>query len=60
MGATDKAADKAQVAKGRVKEGVGEATGDPDLEAEGKLDQASGQAKQAGEKLKDAARDILR
>jgi uncharacterized protein YjbJ (UPF0337 family) len=54
MGAVDKAKDKAQVAKGDVKSGVGHATGDPGLEAEGKADKLSGNLKQAGEKVKDA------
>ena len=33
--------------------GVGEATGDRDLQAEGQADQAKGNLKQAGEKVKD-------
>jgi uncharacterized protein YjbJ (UPF0337 family) len=35
-------------------DGVGRAPHDPDLEAEGKGDQAKGDLKQAGEKVKDA------
>jgi uncharacterized protein YjbJ (UPF0337 family) len=58
MGATDKAKDKAQVAKGHVKEAAGRATGDKSLEAEGAGDKAAGNLKQAGEKLKDAARGL--
>jgi uncharacterized protein YjbJ (UPF0337 family) len=54
MGIVDKAKDKAQVAQGNVKEGVGRATGDPDLEAEGQGDQVAGNLKEAGEKVKDA------
>ncbi len=34
-------------------EGVGEVTDDKDLKAEGKGDQAKGNLKQAGEKVKD-------
>ena len=56
MSATDKAKDKLQDAKGRVKEGVGKATDDRSLEAEGKGDRVSGNLKQAGEKVKDAFR----
>lgn len=56
MGAVDKAKDKAQAAKGDAKMGLGRATGDPALEAEGKADKASGELKQAGEKVKDAFR----
>jgi uncharacterized protein YjbJ (UPF0337 family) len=53
MSATDKAHNKAEEIKGEVKEGVGEATGDERLEAEGETDQAKGNFKQAGEKIKD-------
>ncbi|MGD0559606.1 MAG: CsbD family protein [Streptosporangiaceae bacterium] len=54
MSASDKAKDKAQAAKGAVKKETGKALGDPGLEAEGKADQAKGNVKQAGEKIKDA------
>jgi uncharacterized protein YjbJ (UPF0337 family) len=54
MGAIDKAKDKAQVAKGHVKDAVGKASDDPVLEAEGKGDKVAGDLKQAGEKVKDA------
>ncbi len=54
MSTEDKAADKAQEIKGKVKEKAGQATGDEYLEAEGKADQVSGNLKQAGEKVKDA------
>jgi uncharacterized protein YjbJ (UPF0337 family) len=60
MSATDKAKDKVQSAKGSVKETVGKAAGNPKLEAEGKGDKAAGNLKQAGEKVKDAARGITR
>jgi uncharacterized protein YjbJ (UPF0337 family) len=56
MSATDKAKDKAQAAKGHVKEAAGKATGSPGLEAEGKGDKVAGNLKQAGEKLKDAVK----
>ena len=56
MSAGDKAKDKAQAAKGHIKEAAGKATGDPVLEAEGKGDKVSGNLKQAGEKVKDAIR----
>ena len=54
MGAKDKAADKVQEAKGKVKKNTGEAVGNPRLEAEGRADQTAGNLKQAGEKIKDA------
>jgi len=52
--ATDGKIDaKADQVKGQVKEGVGRATDDHELEAEGHTDQAKGNLKQAGEKIKD-------
>ena len=52
----DKAKNKAQEAKGRIKEATGKATDDRSLEAEGKGDKVAGNLKQAGEKVKDAFR----
>jgi uncharacterized protein YjbJ (UPF0337 family) len=44
--------------KGRAKEAAGDLTGDEDLQREGKVDQATGKAKDAvddaGDKVKDA------
>jgi uncharacterized protein YjbJ (UPF0337 family) len=54
MGLEDKAKNKAQEMKGQAKEQAGKATGDRDLEAEGQADQAKGNLKNAGEKVKDA------
>ena len=54
MSKTDKVKNAAQSAKGNIKEVAGRATGDRDMEAEGKTDQAIGSLKQAGEKVKDA------
>ena|SRR3712207_2173870 len=54
MSSDDKLANKAQELAGRGKETLGAATHDRDLEAEGKKDQAAGNLKQAGEKIKDA------
>ena len=56
MSAADKAKDKGQEAKGKVKKTYGKAVGDPVLEAEGKADEVKGNMKQAGEKVKDAVR----
>jgi uncharacterized protein YjbJ (UPF0337 family) len=53
MSAEDKARNTAETAKGKVKEGAGKATGNESLEAEGRADQAKGDLKQAGEKIKD-------
>jgi uncharacterized protein YjbJ (UPF0337 family) len=54
MSLEDKAKNKAEELKGQGKETTGKATGNEELEAEGKVDQASGNLKQAGEKVKDA------
>ncbi len=56
MSATDKVKNKAQEVTGDAKEQVGKATGDDSLQREGKKDQASGNLKQAGEKVKDVFR----
>jgi uncharacterized protein YjbJ (UPF0337 family) len=56
MGAKEKAADKVQEAKGKVKKNTGQAVGNPRLEAEGRTDQTAGNLKQAGEKVKDAVK----
>jgi uncharacterized protein YjbJ (UPF0337 family) len=54
MATEDKAANKVTEVKGKAKKGLGKATGDREMEAEGKTDQAKGNLKQAGEKVKDA------
>jgi uncharacterized protein YjbJ (UPF0337 family) len=54
----DKAKNKGQQLTGKVKEGAGRAVGDERLEAEGATDQTAGHAKQAGEKVKDAAKSL--
>jgi uncharacterized protein YjbJ (UPF0337 family) len=53
MAADDKIDAKADQIKGQVKEGVGRTTDNRDLEAEGHGDQAKGNLKEAGEKVKD-------
>ncbi len=53
MSAIDKMKNKGQELSGHGKEHVGKATGDESLEAEGNKDQAAGNIKQAGEKVKD-------
>lgn len=54
MGADEKADHKKEELGGKLKEGVGKVTGDEELEAQGKGDQAKSDIKQAGEKIKDA------
>lgn len=51
----DKAEHKGEEVRGKLKEGIGRATGDERLEKQGQTDQTSSKAKQAGDDLKDAA-----
>ena len=53
MAFDDKVDNKAEEVGGKVKEGVGKATDNEQLEAEGQGDQAKSNLKQAGEKVKD-------
>jgi uncharacterized protein YjbJ (UPF0337 family) len=46
-------------AKGRLKEAAGSLTGDEDLKREGKVDQATGKAKEGVEKVADKVKDAL-
>ena len=57
MGADDKARNKLDELTGKAKEHVGDASGDEQLEAEGRLERGKASLKQAGEKVKDAVRD---
>ncbi|MGZ4774788.1 MAG: CsbD family protein [Oryzihumus sp.] len=57
MGNDDKLRNKGEEIGGATKEKVGQATGDRDLQAEGKGDQTKANLKQAGEKVKDAFKD---
>jgi uncharacterized protein YjbJ (UPF0337 family) len=54
MNNEDKIRNKAEGAKGKGKETVGDVTDDRNLEAEGKSDQTKSDLKQAAEKVKDA------
>jgi uncharacterized protein YjbJ (UPF0337 family) len=53
MGLGEKISNKAEELKGQGKEIVGKAIDDEELEAEGHGDQAKGNLKQVGEKIKD-------
>jgi uncharacterized protein YjbJ (UPF0337 family) len=59
MGARDKAADKAEAAKGSAKQKLGDATGNEQWQVEGRADKVSGDVKQAAEKVKDAVNDAF-
>ena len=54
MGTDDKIDNKGEELGGKLKEGIGRASGDEELEAQGQGDQAKSNLKQAGEKVKDA------
>jgi uncharacterized protein YjbJ (UPF0337 family) len=58
MSLIDKVKNKLQMAKGQGKERTGRATGDADLEAEGRADRMEGGAKQTGERVKDIGKDV--
>jgi uncharacterized protein YjbJ (UPF0337 family) len=45
-------------AKGNVKEAIGDATDNKDLQTEGKVDQASGNIKDKAERAKDKVEDF--
>ncbi len=54
MSGTDRLGNAAEDAKGKAKEGAGKATGNEQLEAEGKWDQTKASAKDKVEDAKDA------
>ena len=54
MGLDDKLQNKKDEATGAAKEHVGQATGDEQMEREGKTDRDLSNIEQAGEKVKDA------
>jgi uncharacterized protein YjbJ (UPF0337 family) len=53
MSIAKKIAHQAEAVKGDAKKRVGRATGNRSLEAEGRSEQAKGDAKQVGAKVKD-------
>jgi uncharacterized protein YjbJ (UPF0337 family) len=58
MGLADKMSNKAREMRGRIKRNAGEVTGDRDLQARGRAEEASGSLRQAGEKIRDAFRGL--
>lgn len=58
MGFMDKLRNRFKMGRGRTKQEVGHATGDPYLEAKGYGERAEGGVKQAGERVKDAGKDV--
>ena len=51
--------DNKDDAKGRIKKAAGDLTGDDDLKREGKVDKATGAAKDGVEKVADKVKDAL-
>lgn len=58
MNLGDKIKNKAQEASGKTKAGVGDATDNHSLEAEGRGEQTEANTRQAGENVKDAAKNL--
>lgn len=58
MGVRKRITNKRQKLKGKVEEGLGHALHDDDLIVEGKADQTSVDLKEAGKKVKDAAKSL--
>jgi uncharacterized protein YjbJ (UPF0337 family) len=54
MGMDDKLKNSAEGDLGKAKEKLGKASGDEEMQSEGKTDQTKADLKQAGEKVKDA------
>ena len=53
------AEDKLDKVKGNIKETVGDAANNDNLEQEGKKDKASGKAKEVVDNVKDKASDVV-
>ena len=58
MGFMDKLRNRFTMGKGRAKQNVGRATGDPYLETEGKTERVEGAGRQVGEQVKDAGKNV--
>ena len=56
MSKTDKIKNKIEDAEGKAKQALGRVSGDRSTENEGRRDQAKANLKDAGEKVKDAAK----
>jgi uncharacterized protein YjbJ (UPF0337 family) len=58
MGFMDKLRNRFKMSRGKAKQDVGRATGDPYLEARGQGERISGATRQVGEQVKDAGKNI--
>jgi len=57
MSFMDKLRNKVTMSKGHAKQEAGRATGDNSMEARGQAERVEGAGRQAGEHVKDAAKD---
>ncbi|MDA3645923.1 CsbD family protein [Saccharopolyspora indica] len=55
MGVFDKAKHQAEQLAGKAKESLGKATGNDEMKRSGQRDKVSGEAKEAGQDIKDRA-----
>lgn len=60
MGIGDKISNKTDEMKGKGKQSAGEASGNEQMQAEGKSEETGANAKQVGEKAKDTWKDATR
>ena len=58
MGFMDKLRNRCKMGKGRAKQNVGRATGDPYLETTGRAERVEGAGHQVGEQVKDAGKNV--
>lgn len=59
MGLDDKAKNAAKNIEGKVQEGLGNVTGDPEDKAEGKAKQGEAEVRNAGEDIKDKVKKAI-
>lgn len=59
MGGVDKAKDKAEQLKGRMKEKVGDVIDDESMENEGRVEEFKGKVKEEGHNLREEGEDNL-
>lgn len=58
MGFIDKLRNKFKMGRGRAKQNMGRATGDPYLETKGEAERIGGAGRQAGEQVKDVGKNV--
>jgi uncharacterized protein YjbJ (UPF0337 family) len=58
MGLIEKLRNRLMMGRGRAKQNVGRATGDPYLETEGQAERVEGAGRQVGERAKDAGKAV--